>query len=300
MTSFKRFPAAKKGRASAIAQAAFTILELLVAMTILAIIVGLIARVTSDASRSITGGEKRLDADSEARVVLDRIGMDLARMPKRADLIYSFEKRTGDNDRFAFFSEAAGVMSGSDGRSAYSTVCYDVALSGSTGGFPGASFFPGMVLGRAAISRPWHQALTFGNTPGTSGELFPPSNSDYSVIGDQVFRFEYTYLLKPASAGSNPVFSTSPSITGTTATTGTIAGFKDVAAIVVGIGILDRNSRQTMTTDTWAGLVTMLPDAVPGQDILSGWNYALKTTNMNTEAKRNIRVYQRYFYLNAQ
>ena len=60
--------------------AAFTLLEMLVASTVLALLVGVIFQLLAAASGSSETTDKRLDADTHARRVFERMAQDFSRM----------------------------------------------------------------------------------------------------------------------------------------------------------------------------------------------------------------------------
>ena len=79
-------------------------------------------------------------------------------------------------------------------------------------------------------------------------------------------------------------------------------GARDIAAISVAIAILDNKSRTIITNPTAAlpTMVAVLPDAVSGTPIAQTWgnsNYWTQT-GIPKAAAAQIRIYQRYFYLN--
>jgi len=118
--------------------------------------------------------------------------------------------------------------------------------------------------------------------------------SDSEVIGPQVFRFEYYYLLKNGS------FSTIPWIS---PLHNSVAGMQDVSAIVVDIAVIDPKSKLLVTDAQIATLAASLSDyatpMVPGQ-LRTNWQ---NTLNANTTLPRpaisGIRLYERFFYLSA-
>ena len=69
-------------------RAAFTLAELLVSMGVLVLLVLLFTQLLNSAATTMTFGNKRMDADSQARQLLDRMAIDFAQMLKRTDVSY--------------------------------------------------------------------------------------------------------------------------------------------------------------------------------------------------------------------
>src|SRR5438045_4566625 len=109
------------------APAAFTLVEIMVAVAVLTILIVLATQLLNSASAITRVGVKHIDTDTQARAVLDRIGIDIARMIKRTDLDYYIKQPAGYNghsqghgwgkklkpgqlgsDSFAVFSEVPG------------------------------------------------------------------------------------------------------------------------------------------------------------------------------------------------
>jgi hypothetical protein len=120
--------------------------------------------------------------------------------------------------------------------------------------------------------------------------------SDSEVIGPQVFRFEYYYLLKDGSFSDIPWLSPHSSLAGPSG-----SGMGDVAAIVVDIAVIDPKSRVLLTNAQIASLAGQLVDWASGHP--SGWlrTQWQATLNANTTLPRpvvsGIRVYERFIYL---
>jgi hypothetical protein len=134
-------------------------------------------------------------------------------------------------------------------------------------------------------------------TPPTPAPAWPDAgnstpNINYEVIGPQVFRFEYYYLLK------NGTFSDIP--WDTTAHT-SVSGMQDVSAIIVDIAVIDPKSRVLLTdsqvTTLAAGLSDYAAGMVPGQLRANWQTYLDRITSLPRPAISGIRLYERYFYL---
>jgi hypothetical protein len=124
------------------------------------------------------------------------------------------------------------------------------------------------------------------------------TSADYRAIGEQVFRFEYCYLLKDGTFSNTPFL---PAHT-------RIDGARDILAIVVGIAILDNASRKIATD------LSLLSDALPDPTnaqlaqtppvlMAETWRNAMSASTfadsvgLPQSAVGQVRVYQRFYYL---
>src|SRR5439155_21634762 len=90
--------------------AGFTLAELLVSVGVLVLLVFLATQLLNSAATITILGHKQMDADSQARQLLDRMAIDFAQMVKRSDI--SYYVKTGNsqvgNDQIAGFSSVPG------------------------------------------------------------------------------------------------------------------------------------------------------------------------------------------------
>jgi hypothetical protein len=98
----------------------FTLAELLVSVGVLVLLVLLATQLLNSAATITTLGHKQMDADSQARQLLDRMAIDFAQMAKRSDVDYYVKSSatpppTGvrnllqpGNDKIAFYSSVPG------------------------------------------------------------------------------------------------------------------------------------------------------------------------------------------------
>jgi Tfp pilus assembly protein PilV len=300
----------------------FTLGEMLISVVLLAFVVLFVSRLVNNAATITTVGNKRMDADSQGRQLLDRMAVDFDQMLKRTDISYYIKAgSTGTamtgNDRMAFFSAIPGHLASTQSgwQSNIALVAYRVnadATSSSynkvermgkglnlNGAYSGA-ITPLVFLDNAASPTTTITSIW----PAATSATTPDPQSDYEVIGPQVFRLEYYFLLTPDPATGLPRgFSTGSQWTNTNTFL-----VKDVAAIVVAIAAIDPRSRAMLTTSNMeklAGtngqtspLVDYTAGMVPGQ-LLSTWQTALDgTTGIPRAAISSVRLYERYFYLN--
>src|SRR4029079_19396696 len=96
---------------------AFTLVELMVTMAVLALLVLFVSSLVNSAATITTLGNKRMDADTQARQLLDRMAVDFSQMVKRDDVDFfakgTVAPRTGGgtmpgNDQIAFYSAVSG------------------------------------------------------------------------------------------------------------------------------------------------------------------------------------------------
>lgn len=195
-------------------KAAFSLVEMLVAAAVFLLLVLIVAQIVSSASSVTSESRKRLDADSQARTVLDRLAQDFGRMSKRSDLDFLFSCETG-NDRLFFVSEVPGYFNGvaAENQSGLSLVGYRVndsfalerlgkGLAWSGGGANNEiTFITYNPPGQAYSYQPVAASTTAGNPVAGPGA----TDADFQVISDAVFRTEFCYLLKDGGFSTKPV-----------------------------------------------------------------------------------------------
>jgi hypothetical protein len=277
--------------------AAFTLMELLITVGILVLLVLLLTQLLNTAANVTTLGHKQMDADSQSRQLFDRMALDFAQLVKRTDLDF-FGKGTdvpnsvggpmAGNDRIAFYSAVPGYYPPTGSQSPISLVAYRVnPLSTSSSYNKLERMGKGLVWNGVSqtdipvvfmpltISATW-PAATSGSAPDTAA---------YEVIGPQVFRFEYCYLL----TATGDLSITPPS---------DISG---IAAIIADIAVIDPKSKVLLTdaqiTTLAAGLSDYAANMVPGQ-LRNTWQNALNAnTTLPRPALSGVRLYERFFYL---
>ncbi len=315
----------------------FTLVEILVAMAVLSLMLFVAVQLINGVSVTVGQSGKRMDSDTQARLTFNKMALDIAKMVLRSDVDYSSFKQPAatlsaayggasfpanlqpGNDRMGFYSETTGYFSGAtqpsgSGKAPISLVAYMIAsdsnnasqvlrrLGKGLGWEPDASdAWKGMTYLPATITSQWPNLFSL-----TSGATTDP---DYKTVGSQVFRFEYTYLLK--STTSQPArLSLTPWDTSASPAHTSIDGFKDVAAIIVTLAILDYRSR--ILVKDYPSLIAAFPDARDPSsdatyhgDIAAAWNAAIitpgfaSTANLPPKAASAVRIYQRYFYLDT-
>jgi hypothetical protein len=277
--------------------AAFTLVELVITVGVLVLLVLLFTQLLNTTANVTTLGHKQMDADSQARQLLDRMAVDFAQLVKRTDLDF-FAKGTDapnsvggpmtGNDRIAFYSAVPGYYPPTGSQSPVSLVAYRVnPLSTSS------SYNKLERLGKGLVWNGVSQTdipvvfmpLTISATWPAATSSSAPDTAAYEVIGPQVFRFEYCYLLT-----ANGGLSITPP-----------SDISGIAAIIADIAVIDPKSKVLLTdaqiTTLAAGLSDYAANMVPGQ-LRNTWQNALNgNTTLPRSAVSGIRVYERFFYL---
>lgn len=275
---------------------AFTLAELLITVGLLALLVLLFTQLLNSAATITTLGHKQMDADSQARQLLDRMAVDFAQLVKRSDVDF-FAKGTvapnsvggamAGNDRIAFYSGVPGYYPSTGSQSPVSLVAYRVNSDSTS-----SSYNKMERMGKGLV---WN-----GVSPTDTPVVFMPltvsvtcpaatsssaSDTAYEVIGPQVFRFEYCYLLR--TDGS---LSTTPP-----------TDISGIAAIIADIAVIDSKSKVLLTnaqiTTLAGGLSDYTAGMAPGQLRANWQTYLNGITNLPRPAISGIRLYERYFYL---
>jgi prepilin-type N-terminal cleavage/methylation domain-containing protein len=278
-------------------QTGFTLIEVLVATSVLTLMVLMITALMDSASLTVTSSGRHIAADEQARQVFDRMQVDFARMLKRNDVYFQFLKQTG-NDSFTFYSETPGYFSAgtaSAEESNLSLINYQISNNSSNQ--------PELL--RLGEGVQWNN-IVFSPT----GSVTPPSSNH--ILSNSIFRMESAFLYRTSN--------TSLEITGTAPTAG--SGFQNLEAIIVALGVLDSDSQKMVPATAYPTLISALADYSGTQTIqlnptpplpspapatidpiLSTWRTAITASNfaqtagIPAAAARQVRVYQRIIYL---
>lgn len=198
--------------------AAFTLVETLASITVLVLLIVMVTQLTNSAAVTTTTSRKHMDADSQARMLFDRMSNDFERMLHRKDVDYVFTKQTG-NDAMYFYSETvayydnAATNSNPAAKNSVALVGYRVNANlqlerlgkgltwdgGTDASNPGGIVFlttsPGSATPLAASTIP-------GNWPTISG-----TDPDFHVLAEEAYRLEIAFLLTDGTVSSMPILS---------------------------------------------------------------------------------------------
>jgi hypothetical protein len=311
--------------------------ELVVTVGVLALLVFFATQLLNSAATVTRLGHKQMDADAQARQVLDRMAIDFAQMVKRSDVDYYLKSNNTvgsglrrvlqpGNDQIAFYSVVPGYYPGASYQSPVSLVAYRVNSNSASSSYNKMERMGKGLLWNAAtpspapvvyIPIPLASPLPSGELPSPTPNPLPTpawpeassgttSWSDSEVVGPEVFRFEYYYQLEDGSSSDVPwltLIHSSPS------------GMQDVAAIVVDIAVIDPKSKRLLDAVDPTGaklkrlnggdggtpvLNDFSRNGTPGAgQLLTQWRAALdaNTVGLPRAVISGIRVYERFVYL---
>ena len=171
----------------------FTLAELLVTMSIVAVLVLLVSRLFVSATTVTTLGQKGMDADSQARQMFERMAVDFAAMINRPDIdsyVKGLDAEAG-NDKIAFFSKVPGYYSQNGYQSPVSLISYRINSDSSSAAYNRMERMAKGLLWNGTSNT--ENPLIFGPTP-TLQTYWPSAvdgtaDPDYEVVGPQVFRY---------------------------------------------------------------------------------------------------------------
>jgi prepilin-type N-terminal cleavage/methylation domain-containing protein len=265
----------------------FTLAELMVAVAVLAILMLFLARLFDSAAQVTTSQNRRMDDNAQARPVFDRMAIDFAQILQRSDVTYYFRSATNlqpGNDQIGFYSQVVGYYPSPSYQSPISVVAYRVNSDPSSTALN--------KLERMGKGLHWNGASTTYTpvvfSPLTVAGTWPTAannavDTDYELVGSQVFRFEYGYLLKGGGWAT------------------IVSDFQTVAALPVTVAVIDPKSRASITNSqlgALAGEMIGYSATMQSTGLVAEWQSALNSTNnVPRNVASAVRIYTRLFVI---
>ena len=284
-------------------------MELLVAMSILALLIALISQLLGNALKITDTAGKRMDADSQARTVFDRMALDFTQMVQRKDMdcfLKDSANPQNGNDQLAFFSHVPGYPSpDSDLLSPFSLVGYRINTNGKLQRLGYGLLWNGVSTDQNPQNMPLvFQPLKISDT--WSSAVTMDTDDNYELAGSQVFRMEYYYVLKGTICNAS-ILSSIPWDKRPPTSHAAADGLRDVAAIGVVIAVIDPKSQNLVSSGQLKSLADQLCDfpqtdgagnnaSKPGE-LEAQWQKAINRSGLPPAVVSSIRVYRRWFSL---
>jgi prepilin-type N-terminal cleavage/methylation domain-containing protein len=294
---------------------AFTLVEILVGVTVLALIVLMISQIFSGSSLAISQSSGTMGALDASQAVFQQLGSDVSRMFLRDDVDYSFTKipsgTSAGNDTLSFYARTTGLTytgapPSTASLRALSVVEYQVITNASSK----------LELDYGALQLDWDNSGSNPLVLTSATQLLAPPNTlplvtSSTTLAPEVVRMEICFQLVSDPKGNNPAQLLTPTVPVYVAaspvpTSPAIAipnPIRNVAGILVGIVVIDPKSRLLLPTGADLKVAKLFPDAsIANQDLLSLWTpddtaAKLEGAGVPAKAVSGVHIYQRYFPL---
>ena len=269
----------------------FTHVELVVSISVLAVIVVSIARLISEATGLTDSASRQIEADGQVRRLLDRIAIDLNQMVRRADIDFYLKTSANaqpGNDQLAFYSEGPGYYPSSGSQSSISLVGYRINAQNNMERLGKGLVWSGVSSGSSPlVFLPQTIATTWPTAVNNA------TDADYEIVATNVFRFEYYYWLTNGSYSETPWDAA--------AGHNAASGMRDVVAIAVAFASIDSKSRNLLSDAQLRTIAASMSDFAPSpgpETLVSQWQNALNgTSGLPPPALSAIRLHQHWFEL---
>lgn len=263
---------------------AFTLVELLVAMAVMALLLVLLLQISGSTLQATRASRQQLEASQQSRQALDGLAADLAHVVTENGLSLFAAQDSQSNSRLLFLtrSRPPNVSGGSPAR--LLAVCYE--LQGTT------------LIKRIS-------PVTWTESALPTAIFSAITSNDVIELAQGILRFEAVVVLQDGRVLdlSQPGGWKQTSILGQTIPEPfhglRLQGSADqrVRSLIVGVAAVDRQSLQLAGTSE---IGSDLPSPRNGQTPLEAWSVALDTAAINTTSKsalRALRLDQRSYLL---
>ena len=301
-------------------RSAFTLAEMLIAMSLMALLLVFTMQMLSGTTATITSSTKQMDTGSMARIVLDRFGNDFsgALFSSGATALYYHDPGNAGNSAIAFVSASrargpttSGAAWATDTRSAF--IGYRVRLVSQIlpGGSPvdipslnrgdGRFTFSAQAIGSQATYNLW-DAFGTGNNRLPNDLTADPATNDqrvlnWQIIGNSIFRLHISFVLDDGRIVQTPPTYRNFFVNAGTgnclplaisAETSSDISRRYVKGLIVGVAVLDeatRNLAYSVDNNFW----TTISDKIrrpteEGETPVEFWNSRLATLVSNVPA----------------
>ena len=288
----------------------FTLVEILVALVVFALIVLMVGQIFNGSSTAISQNNRTMNALDASQAVFQQIGLDVSRMLLRDDVDYSFVKAavgsTGNlagNDSLSFYARTTGLTATGAPPSgtprALSVVKYAVTQNSSTSLYE---------LDYGALQVDWDNSGSNPFTLTSATQLLTtpntlPAVTSFTTLAPEVVRMEICFqLVNDPVATDNPPKLLTPTVPVYGSPTSVPLPIRNLAGFTVGIVVIDPQSRLLLGTGVDLKVAELFPDAAAGEDLLSLWTpddttVKLEGAGVPVRAVSGVHVYQKYFPL---
>jgi len=291
----------------------FTLIELMAAMLLFSIIIGLTAWAVGSATDTTSAAEKHMDASAQARAFLDRLGADLNTMITEGGVTALYCGDNSDssgNSAIGFICRArprANTDTAVNQNFRGAVVGYQVRDTEDLGGtFPMASRGDGALLYKNSGTNADYR---FGEImKNTADDLAGGSDKmlDWQAPGSGILRFHLSFLLNdgtivqepPAFKNFGVAINSSCQPIPFRAEDSADTNGAYVVGLIAGVAVLDTKTRDSAFKNDSTFPAKFGRPQNDGETALAVWNKNLRTLGANEISKpvrANIRFYERIF-----
>lgn len=300
----------------------FTLLEILTATVIFALLAAMLARIISDTQKSTTLSNRMVDAAAQARLAFDRIGQDLGMAIKRPDADFRTQSSLAAVEAprpFIFFSAITSPSPDSSTNRGVSVIAYRVDAHPDNKDRP-CLLRAGRPLGWDTSSTSFMGLKADGlpirldsSDPLISQALLPQDN-DFDILAPGIVAAAVGYQLYP---DNNPVLLAdgtiipkaqgqivySPPDRNTAPPASGCVDLKRISALVVGVAALDLRTLSLIDKDAAKSLTSTFP--APNESNKPPVQFWMERTsnltsfpeNVPMPARQAVRLFQRFYPL---
>jgi len=286
----------------------FTLVELLAAIILFSMIIGMTAWAVIGATDTTAGAEKQMDTTMQARAFLDRFGADLNNMMDEGGLTALYYSNTTDasgNSAIGFVCQSRPRTNSGDSRGA--VVGYRINDASDL-----SATYPMISRGDAELRFSSSMKTIMDNA---SSDLLDGGSRlfNWQVLGTGIIRFHISFLLNTGKIVQTPPGYKTPTedIFPKGVNTGSCRFIpfraedsndtnRDyVVGLIASVAVLDTRTRDLAfkSDATFPGKFQRPPASGVGSDktALSVWNEKLLTANLSKPVRANIRFYERMY-----
>jgi type II secretory pathway pseudopilin PulG len=291
---------------------AFTLLEILVGVVLLAILGVVIAQLITATSRAARMSNVGIDAAAQARLAFDRMGLDLSALIKRSDIDFAVTNSIGAGTPppFMFLSEVTSPGIVSTNNRGVSLVGYQINTTADTPK-------PGLLRGSVPLA--WAGTNSQGIVGLQTNGLPTPISSlpisigtqDFDVLAPSIIRAVIGFQLYPSGEDTELANGTTVKARGQVVYSPPIRYDADdnsskqidrslISSLIVGLVALDPEAQKLINATQIATLADCFPLPPDGELPVSNWtpicdNAAALPASIPLPARQALRVFQRAF-----
>lgn len=291
-------------------------IELLAAIAVLVILGVLVTQIIGATSRTTRLSNRKINAATQARLIFDRMGLDLANLATRFDTdFYAQDSRNPQDPNYSGELQLLfpSITLSPEGDRILSLVAYKIAPHNDTDNRPAllragnpVSWSSGSILGL----HPNMEPVRFSNSDSAFDSTLLPGTTDFDIVGPGVLAMQIGYQLRAdhlpvqlkdgssLTAEGQVVYS--PPVR--SFASGAFIDLNRVGSLIVGIAALDADNLNLLSPSEISAISAKFDTPDNGKLPVEAWtpviSQLIATGAGPLPARQSLRVYQRAFRIN--